>query len=88
MSTRPLRSVTAALLLLSMLAIPAVVADTGPAAGAPPAAVLPGGGGSATADFDTIASLDELTGDHARLFRLYWAFFGREPDAEGALYWV
>jgi len=40
------------------------------------------------ASFETIANLDELTGDHARLFRLYWAFFGRQPDAGGALYWI
>ena len=25
---------------------------------------------------------------HAKLFRLYWAFFGRSPDPGGALYWV
>ncbi len=38
--------------------------------------------------FDAIAANDELTSDHARLFRLYWAFFIREPDAGGALYWI
>ena len=38
--------------------------------------------------FDDVAELDELTADHATLFRLYWAFFDRPPDAEGALYWV
>lgn len=38
--------------------------------------------------FDDVAALDELTKDHANLFRLYWAFFGRVPDAVGALYWV
>jgi len=40
------------------------------------------------ADFETIAALDELTEEHAHLFRLYWASFGRPPDAEGALYWI
>ncbi len=40
------------------------------------------------ADFATIAALDELTSDHARLFRLYWAFFNRQPDPGGALYWI
>lgn len=38
--------------------------------------------------FDDIASIDELTRDHADLFRLYWAFFDRAPDAAGALYWI
>ena len=40
------------------------------------------------ANFETIAGLDELTGDHATAFRLYWAFFQRQPDPEGALYWI
>ncbi len=40
------------------------------------------------ATFEDVAAIDELTDDHARVFRLYWAFFDREPDAEGALYWV
>ncbi len=39
-------------------------------------------------DFDTLAAHQELTGDHAKVFRLYWAFFGRQPDAGGALYWI
>lgn len=38
--------------------------------------------------FAEVAALDELTGDHATVFRLYWAFFLREPKAEGALFWV
>ncbi len=38
--------------------------------------------------FDDVAALDELTTEHADLFRLYWAFFDRVPDAAGALYWV
>lgn len=37
---------------------------------------------------DDIANLEELTGDHANLLRLYWAFFDRAPDAKGALYWI
>ncbi len=48
-------------------------------------------GASTPADqtnFDTIAELDELTGEHATAFRLYQAFFQRQPDAEGALYWI
>lgn len=40
------------------------------------------------ADFEIVANLEELTGDHARLFRLYWASFNRPPDAAGALYWI
>ncbi len=38
--------------------------------------------------FDVVANLDELTDDHARVLRLYWAFFDRTPDAQGALYWI
>ena len=38
--------------------------------------------------FDDVASLEGLTGDHADLMRLYWAYFDREPDAQGALYWI
>lgn len=40
------------------------------------------------ADFDHIAALDELTDDHARVLRLYWAYFDRQPDADGAMYWI
>lgn len=40
------------------------------------------------ATFAVIAANDELTSDHARMFRLYWAVFDRQPDAEGALYWI
>jgi len=40
------------------------------------------------ATFDNIANLDELTDDHAKVFRLYWAVFLRAPDPGGALYWV
>ena len=38
--------------------------------------------------FADVADLDELTGDHATVFRLYWAFFLREPKADGALFWI
>ncbi len=38
--------------------------------------------------FEVVSNLDELTDDHARVLRLYWAFFDRTPDAEGALYWI
>ncbi len=41
-----------------------------------------------TPTFAQVAELDELTGDHATVFRLYWAFFLREPKADGALFWV
>jgi hypothetical protein len=44
--------------------------------------------GPGAATFETVTSLDELTSDHARLFRLYWAFFVRQPDPAGALYWI
>ena len=38
--------------------------------------------------FADLAAIDELTEAHADLFRLYWAFFDREPDVGGALYWL
>ncbi len=38
--------------------------------------------------FRDVSSIDGLTDIHARAFRLYWAFFDREPDAEGALFWA
>jgi murein DD-endopeptidase MepM/ murein hydrolase activator NlpD len=38
--------------------------------------------------FEGIAGQHELTSDHAKVFRLYWAFFGRSPDPGGALYWI
>ena len=48
--------------------------------------------GMAAADepvtFDQLAALDELTDSHARIFRLYWAYFDRTPDPAGALFWI
>ena len=41
-----------------------------------------------TVTFERIAALDELTREHAQVFRLYWAIFDREPDPGGALYWL
>ncbi|MEZ5342178.1 MAG: DUF4214 domain-containing protein [Acidimicrobiales bacterium] len=38
--------------------------------------------------FEDVANIDELTSVHADLLRLYWAFFDREPDVDGALYWL
>jgi murein DD-endopeptidase MepM/ murein hydrolase activator NlpD len=80
---------TVGLLILAMAttvgALISVPAPTAAAAGAPDGG---GAGGDAAADFETIAALDELTGDHARLFRLYWASFNRSPDPAGALYWI
>ena len=71
------------LLTLQVLAAPATAAasddDAGPAAPAQPAGAP---------SFDSVANLDELTSDHARVFRLYWAFFVRQPDPGGALYWI
>lgn len=33
-------------------------------------------------------ALPALTAKHGDLLRLYWASFGREPDTDGALYWM
>lgn len=38
--------------------------------------------------FDEYAESSELAGDHADVFRLYWAFFDRKPEVGGARYWV
>lgn len=38
--------------------------------------------------FDDYAAGPELSGEHADVLRLYWAFFDREPDVGGAQYWV
>ena len=38
--------------------------------------------------FSSFASDQYLTSAHADVFRLYWAFFGREPDLAGAEYWA
>ncbi len=38
--------------------------------------------------FEAIAGLEELTDDHAKLLRLYWAFFNRPADPGGAIYWI
>ncbi len=45
--------------------------------------------GAATADsFEDYAERLDLSGQHADVFRLYWAFFDRAPDRDGADYWV
>ena len=41
-----------------------------------------------TEEFSEYAESSQLAGVHADVFRLYWAFFDREPDLEGAQYWV
>lgn len=41
-----------------------------------------------TDDFDAYAASDGLTQDHADVFRLYWAFFDRKPEVDGAKHWV
>ncbi|MDH3299936.1 MAG: DUF4214 domain-containing protein [Acidimicrobiia bacterium] len=52
-------------------------------AAAAPSAVAAEGG-----DFKAYATRPELAQDHADVFRLYWAFFDREPDVAGATYWT
>ncbi|MEM7339826.1 MAG: DUF4214 domain-containing protein [Actinomycetota bacterium] len=68
-------------LLFVLLAVAGSVA-VGPLASSP---------ASASTDdeaFVVLANHDELTADHADVFRLYWAFLDRGPDAAGAGYWV
>ncbi len=57
-------------------------------AGLPAAALEAEPAEETVADFTMVSELDELTGDHATVFRLYWAFFLRDPDGPGALYWI
>ncbi|MEL7158370.1 MAG: DUF4214 domain-containing protein [Actinomycetota bacterium] len=72
------------LLLLAMVVVTAAsVGSPNPVAAVPPAGTV-----AADDSFTAVADLDELTVDHARVFRLYWAFFGRQPDAACALYWI
>ncbi len=67
------------LMLVSTVAVAQPVAANSPTASAPPTPIV---------DFDMVANFDELTEQHATLFRLYRAFFLREPDGPGALYWI
>ena len=39
-------------------------------------------------EFSSYSARSELAEAHADVFRLYWAFFDREPDVSGAQYWV
>ncbi len=45
-------------------------------------------GAAQTVDLETVIELPTLTERHADMLRLYWAFFLRDPDASGALYWL
>ncbi len=72
-----------------MMAVMVVAApQAAPAAASTSAAPSSATAAIEEAVFERIANLDELTTDHARMFRLYWAFFGRSPDATGAIYWI
>ncbi len=70
--------------LLALVAAMSALLGAGPRG----AEAAPGAPVATTMTFEQIAANPELTDDHARLFRLYWAFFGRSPDPDGALYWV
>ncbi len=48
----------------------------------------PGAAAAEATTFDEYAQSSELAGDHADVFRLYWAFFDRKPEVGGAKYWV
>lgn len=77
-----------ALALVAAVGTTAVTAAPRAAAAVAPSGVVAPLLGAEVPSFETIANHDELTSDHAKLFRLYWAFFGRSPDAGGALYWI
>lgn len=52
-----------------------------------PTVAVPTASGAAT-PFEDYSADPSLSGDHADVLRLYWAFFDREPDVDGARYWV
>ncbi len=94
-------TLSATMMVMAVLAVPPSTAGAAATTIDPVAATteLPSSGASSAAHpsataaieeavFDRIANLDELTNDHARVFRLYWAFFGRSPDPSGAIYWI
>ena len=75
-AVNPFRPVVVLATLLAVLAVPATAASA--------EEEVP----TQQIDFEMVANLDELTEQHATIFRLYWAFFLREPDGSGALYWI
>ncbi len=91
------RSLTIAVLgavVATILAIPDAPADDGTTAASksnvPTAAAV---ANPAVFVADPVQTLlgdqaEELLVGHADVLRLYWAFFGRDPDADGARYWI
>ncbi len=84
---RGMRMLRAVVIALAVLASTVV--------GAPPPAGAMTSAGAMTEEgvfdavaFEDVAAIPTLTDVHARVFRLYWAFFDRQPDAEGALFWA
>lgn len=51
------------------------------------ALALPTPSGAVT-PFEEYSADTSLSGRHADVLRLYWAFFDRQPDVDGARYWV
>ncbi|MEZ5411760.1 MAG: DUF4214 domain-containing protein [Acidimicrobiales bacterium] len=85
------RRTAGAVLLLVVTLAGLLVGSPAPAGAATvtaSATATPTAPAATTQTFEQIAANPELTDDHARLFRLYWAFFGRSPDPDGALYWI
>lgn len=72
-----IRRLSAAVSLAALL-----VVSLGSAAGAQPEGL------QESERFADYATASELSEDHADVFRLYWAFFDRQPDVSGAHYWV
>ena len=80
MTSRAIRALLAAVLCVTASTLSGVALTAGSSAVA--AAV------DEPVTFQQLASLDELTDNHARIFRLYWAYFDRTPDPAGALFWI
>ncbi len=80
------RIVVLVLAVLSALVVSTPSSAATPNSAAAPQAAQAGAGTSFT--FEDVSHIDGLTDGHARVFRLYWAFFDREPDAGGALFWA
>lgn len=70
--------------IVSLVVVFAVMLGLGPGVPAPAAAQAE----RTAMTFADVAAIGELHDGHARVLRLYWTFFDRQPDAGGALYWL
>ncbi len=90
--SRPTRSLAVAVcgaMLASLAGIAALTVDDRPAGAAPAPAAAPTAAGCAISPpSGSFAQPVEWSAGHARVWRLYQAFFLRQPDAQGFDYWL